>query len=134
MAKRFKSALYTGVEMYPKFKNQTLKKFRWYTNWLYAQEYHWVIRIKNNLKMGVPHTLALYVTWKMSSFFCCIPNVKIYLYWPRIYDNSNVGDTGRCFITDSHLYTLPKKSNRKAMNRNWSNQKANPALKTKTGN
>ena len=26
------------------------------------------------------------------------------------------------------------KSNRKAMNWNWSNQKANPALKTKTGN
>ena len=26
------------------------------------------------------------------------------------------------------------KSNRKAMNRNWGNQKANPALKTKTGN
>ena len=26
------------------------------------------------------------------------------------------------------------KSNRKAMKRNWSNQKANPALKTKTGN
>ena len=26
------------------------------------------------------------------------------------------------------------KSNRKAMNRNWSNQKANPALKTKEGN
>ena len=25
-------------------------------------------------------------------------------------------------------------SNRKAMNRNWSNQKANPALKTKAGN
>ena len=25
-------------------------------------------------------------------------------------------------------------SNRKAMNRNWCNQKANPALKTKTGN
>ena len=28
----------------------------------------------------------------------------------------------------------PYKSKRKAMNRNWSNQKANPALKTKTGN
>ena len=28
----------------------------------------------------------------------------------------------------------PYKSNRKAMNRNWSNQKANPALKTKAGN
>ena len=27
-----------------------------------------------------------------------------------------------------------KKSNRKEMNRNWSNQNANPALKTKTGN
>ena len=26
------------------------------------------------------------------------------------------------------------KSNRKAMNRNWSNQKANPTLKTRTGN
>ena len=26
------------------------------------------------------------------------------------------------------------KSNRKAMNRNWSNQKANPALKSKVGN
>ena len=26
------------------------------------------------------------------------------------------------------------KSNRKAMNRNWSNQTANPALKTKAGN
>ena len=26
------------------------------------------------------------------------------------------------------------KSNRNAMNRNWGNQKANPALKTKTGN
>ena len=27
-----------------------------------------------------------------------------------------------------------KKSNRKAMNRSWSNQKANPTLKTKAGN
>ena len=27
-----------------------------------------------------------------------------------------------------------KKINRKAMSRNWSNQKANPALKTKAGN
>ena len=30
----------------------------------------------------------------------------------------------------AHIY----KSKRKAMNRNWSNQKANPALKTKAGN
>ena len=32
-------------------------------------------------------------------------------------------------------YAMVFKSNRKEMNRNWSNQKANPALKTtKTGN
>ena len=33
--------------------------------------------------------------------------------------------------SEENSYT---KSNRKAMNRNWSNQKANPALKTKAGN
>ena len=33
-----------------------------------------------------------------------------------------------------HSAKTLKKSNRKAMNRNWSNQKAHPALKTKTGN
>ena len=32
------------------------------------------------------------------------------------------------------LLVILYESNRKAMNRNWSNQKANPALKTKTGN
>ena len=31
-------------------------------------------------------------------------------------------------------YSKTYKSNRKAMNRNWSNQKSNPALKTKAGN
>ena len=41
---------------------------------------------------------------------------------------------------NAHLISEPSisinhtKSNRKAMNRNWSNQKANPALKTKVGN
>ena len=29
---------------------------------------------------------------------------------------------------------LTSESNEKAMNRNWSNQKANPSLKTKMGN
>ena len=32
------------------------------------------------------------------------------------------------------LYDSNMERNRKAMNRNWRNQKANPALKTKTGN
>ena len=36
-------------------------------------------------------------------------------------------------ISGVRIYIFPK-SNRKAMNRNWSDQKANPALKTKTGN
>ena len=31
------------------------------------------------------------------------------------------------------MFFQMNESNRKAMNRNWSNQKANPALKTKTG-
>ena len=37
---------------------------------------------------------------------------------------------GRHNVALGNLY----KSNRKAMNRNWSNQKSNPALKTKEGN
>ena len=32
------------------------------------------------------------------------------------------------------IRSVDTESNRKVMNRNWSNQKANPALKTKTGN
>ena len=32
------------------------------------------------------------------------------------------------------LFTFIIKSNRIAMDRNWSNQKTNPALKTKAGN
>ena len=39
-----------------------------------------------------------------------------------------------CFLfrlSSNHLNT---KSKRKAMNRNWCNQKANPALNTKAGN
>ena len=40
----------------------------------------------------------------------------------------NIYNLGLCIRV--HVY----KSNRKAMNRNWSNQKANPALKTKAGN
>ena len=34
----------------------------------------------------------------------------------------------------SNRVTRNVENNRKAMNRNWNNQKANPALKTKAGN
>ena len=37
-------------------------------------------------------------------------------------------------LSPRNLVLRPNLCNRKAMNRNWSNQKANPALKTKTGN
>ena len=47
-----------------------------------------------------------------------------------IYTSAGHVVTGNMkIIPDSRI----RKSNRKAMNRNWSNQKANPALKTKTG-
>ena len=36
--------------------------------------------------------------------------------------------------TSHRMLKYTCKSKRKAMNRNWGNQKANPALKTKTGN
>ena len=41
---------------------------------------------------------------------------------------------GRCILFTFVNFFQLKKSNRKAMNRNWTNQKANPALKTKAGN
>ena len=37
-------------------------------------------------------------------------------------------------VCDKWTEELDNKSNRKAINRNWSNQKVNPTLKTKTGN
>ena len=37
-------------------------------------------------------------------------------------------------ITEKYVLSNFYKNNRKAMNRNWSNQKANPILKIKTGN
>ena len=40
-------------------------------------------------------------------------------------------------LNDTKAYeetSIDEKRNRKAMNRKWSNQNANPALKTKTGN
>ena len=37
-------------------------------------------------------------------------------------------------VVYSLIVSYSYKSNRKAMNRNWGNQKPNPALKTKAGN
>ena len=43
-------------------------------------------------------------------------------------------DQRLCFRYFDITIPLLSKSNRKAMNRNWGNQKSNPALKTKAGN
>ena len=44
-------------------------------------------------------------------------------------------DIKRLFLKDRvRRVVIIIESNRKAMNRNWSNQKANPAHKTKAGN
>ena len=55
-----------------------------------------------------------------------------------IWSTVKVSWVRRCSHNVCRMYskgmTALIKSNRKAMNRNWSNQKANPALKTKAGN
>ena len=56
----------------------------------------------------------------------------------RLYEReseSNYRSTALNRSNINYYLALPcSKSKRKAMNRNWSNQKANPALKTKAGN
>ena len=60
----------------------------------------------------------------------------------QIYDDIKNGPNFMPTRTGSKVYLCGllvyvnsvNESNRKAMNRNWGNQKANPALKTKTGN
>ena len=51
---------------------------------------------------------------------------------PRLRDHGNTEDPIKRI--NSYMEKVMSKRNRKAMNRNWSNQKANPALKTKAGN
>ena len=71
------------------------------------------------------------IYWQVLS---TVPSMELDIYWP-------VWSTVPSMELDIYwpvLSTVPSKeldkSNRKAMNRNWSNQKANPALKTKAGN
>ena len=59
----------------------------------------------------------------VSEIFCLMAFESIYLVNVNVLINRYKKKTLKFF-----------ESNRKAMNRNWSNQKANPTLKTKTGN
>ena len=47
-------------------------------------------------------------------------------------NKENITDAHVAFAEVSRVFRVSK-SNRNAMNRNWSNQKSNPALKTKAG-
>ena len=57
-------------------------------------------------------------------------NVSVFLTFSKM---SKTDQSRNSMEIADDLWTYDK-SNRKAMNRNWSNQKANPALKTKVGN
>ena len=50
------------------------------------------------------------------------------------FEHSNQPFSARFAFAKPASDWIEKKSNRKAMNRNWSNQKSNPAIKTKAGN
>ena len=51
------------------------------------------------------------------------------------YSLKKICYVGGCDVFPPHVFSSHiGESNRKAMNRNWSIQKENPALKTKTGN
>ena len=56
------------------------------------------------------------------------PFQKVIIRHKRISCNLNVLRQSACLVINR---ITVHKSNRKAMDRNWSNQKANPALKTK---
>ena len=66
-------------------------------------------------------------------------NVEL-CYWSHaatqstFWTNTGIPLIHVCLTLSLCLIEANLTSNRKAMNRNWSNQKANPALKTKTGN
>ena len=56
-AKRFEG-VFLCIKKYAEFKNQSLIKIRWYTNWLNAKDYPRGDLITNSPKMGVPYTTA----------------------------------------------------------------------------
>ena len=55
----------------------------------------------------------------------------VYLFLPLLKFTSGLGNEENSLSDKQSCDNFLIKSNRKAMNRNWSNQKANPSLKTK---
>ena len=96
--------------------NETVKIKKFRSEWFYGR-YH---------RLTYTHGKKLRNTLRPNFMFIEIPitcSLAIFGFWLLTFE--------------SIIYLqleLREKSNRKAMNRNWSNQKANPALKTKAGN
>ena len=72
----------------------------------------------------------------MKSSTCFKRSYFLIVSYSRTVSNyfESKSDSYSQLITVGLIYLDKNKSNRKSMNRNWSIQKANPALKTKTGN
>ena len=69
--------------------------------------------------------------------YCTILNKRLSQWEEQneiLHDAQNGFRKNRSTVDHISSLTSIIESNRKAMNRNWSNQKANPALKTKAGN
>ena len=76
---------------------------------------------------------TLFANWKLLDKFVCNCCEKLLKWLAIVFDHGNFDHLWSKQNLKSH-FSYFCKSNRKAMNRNWSNQKANPALKTKAGN
>ena len=71
----------------------------------------------------------------MGKLETAVLGLVLQLFLPKIYNVFGVVFCQLCrYCPNDIMLYYGNKSYRKAMNRNWSNQKANPALKTKTGN
>ena len=71
-----------------------------------------------------------YETLLSSKDDTCLRKFSIFIMFMRKLESSIVPN---CHAFNT-IHLSSSKSNRKAMNRNWSNQKSNPTLKTKAGN
>ena len=80
--------------------------------------------------------MKMFITFEPNGIFgsdfvhLCILTLSSHWYAKCDEASPNIILTGQALLVKM-LITL--ESNRTAMNRNWSDQKANPALKTKTG-
>ena len=80
-----------------------------------------------------------HVTWTIYINFCSPIPISVHMKFGYDWSSGFGGEDFLNTVDDGQTTAdagawVYYKSNRKAMNRNWSNQKANPALKTKAGN